>query len=95
MSNESGTWRGFAAELGTHVRRSATERLDEEFIVGFNEAANISVGLLTAKIDELMSRMQSGSYLSEPDQQLLAQLAALKTETEESLRKYWEQLPSE
>lgn len=63
--------------------------LDKEFSNGYNEAANICVGIITKKIDELFSKINSDSFLSTQEQFLLSKLKELQSETEDELRNFW------
>jgi hypothetical protein len=71
------------------VRESDRKRMNEFFIDGYNEAANICVGILTKKIDDLFSKIDSDSYLSKQEQFMLSKLKELKSETEDELRDFW------
>ena len=53
----------------------------------FNEAANLCVGLLTAKIDGLLRKMKTGALSSE-EQKVFAELSELKAEMEQRLYAY-------
>ena len=76
---------GFLDDLIRKIQQDARGRLDDEYLAGYNEAANICVDLLSKKIDGLLNQIKSGSYLSEEEQFLLSQLNALKSETERTL----------
>lgn len=89
MSNGSHFFRDLAGEVTDRIREDATDRLDARFEEGFNEAANICVNLLSKKIDGLLSQVKQGSYLSENEQFLLAQLNNLRSEAEAGLRGFW------
>lgn len=71
------------------LREADNKRIYEAFNDGYHEAANICVGILEKKIDELLSQIKSGSYLSEQEQFMLSKLNELKSETEEELRNFW------
>ena len=71
------------------VRDSVRKSESEEFIVGYNQAANICVEIITKKIDELFSQISSDSFLSEREQFLLSKLKEMKSETEEELQDFW------
>jgi len=70
------------------MRSGANERLDEQFSIGFNEAANLCVDLLNQKINGLMNKITSDGSLSTPEQHLLAGLNSLKSEMEQGLYDY-------
>jgi hypothetical protein len=80
---------GFMDDVLSRIREDARGRLDDEFLAGYTEAANICVDLQSKKIDGLLSQIKSGSYLSDEEQFLLSQLNALKSETERALRVYF------
>ena len=44
------------------VRESENKRMNEAFNDGYNEAADICVGIITKKIDELFSQIDSGLF---------------------------------
>lgn len=71
------------------VREKGNRRLNDAFNDGYNVAADICVGIITKKIDELFSQINSGSFLSEREQFLLSKLKEIKSETEEELRDFW------
>jgi len=71
------------------VRESGDKWMNEAFIDGYNEAADICVSIITKKIDELFSQINSGSFLSEQEQFMLSKLKELKSETEEELQVFW------
>jgi hypothetical protein len=71
------------------VRESENNRMNEEFNVGYSEAANICVGVITKKIDELFSKINSDSSLTKQEQLMLLKLKELKSETEEELRNFF------
>ncbi len=71
------------------VRESENKRMNEEFNDGYNEAANICVGIITKKIDELFSKINSDSSLSKQEQYMLSKLNELKSETEEELSSFF------
>lgn len=71
------------------VRDSVRKTESEEFLVGYDQAANICVEIITKKIDELFSQISSNSFLSEREQFLLLKLKEMKSETEEELRDFW------
>jgi hypothetical protein len=62
--------------------------MKEAFNDGYNEDANICVGTITKKVDELFSQINSNSFLSEREQFMLLKLKELKSETEEKLRDF-------
>lgn len=61
---------------------------DQVFSEGYNEAANLCVGLLSEKINGLLAKMPSGG-LSTDEQKVFAELTKLKTETERRLYDFW------
>ena len=63
------------------------EHDDQVFSKGFDEAANLCVGLLTAKLDELLGKMKTGALSSE-EQRVFAELSELKAEMERRLYAY-------
>lgn len=70
------------------VRDDVVRRHDDEvFSDGFNEAANLCVGLVTGKIESLLAQMKSGG-LSDMEQRLFAELTDLKAEIEKQLYHY-------
>jgi hypothetical protein len=79
----------FLRYVGGTVRKVALDRVDDAFAEGFKEAANISVEVLSKKMDDLLSRIKAGNPLSDQEQYLLVGLHELKSETEQSLRAYW------
>jgi hypothetical protein len=74
--------------FGEALNDVGTKLMNDEFDNGYNAAANICVGTITKKIDELYSKINSGSFLSEQEQFLLSKLNELKSETEEELRNF-------
>lgn len=78
----------FFDELKSEVRATGTKRLDDEFAAGYDEAANICVEIITKKTNDLLAGIDSGQFLSENEQLLLATLNQLKSETEEALRAF-------
>lgn len=71
------------------LMEAGNKQLNDAFINGYNEAANICVGIITNKIDELFNKINSDSFLSEQEQFVLLKLKEIKTETEEELRNFW------
>lgn len=78
----------FFDELKSRARATGNQRLDEEFAAGYDEAANICVGIVTNKINDLIATINSGQLLLEKEQLLLVSLNQLKSETEEALRAF-------
>lgn len=78
-----------ANETLNDIRESGNTRLDEAFNDGYNEAANICVEIINQKIDALFNNITSNSYLTNQEQFMLSNLKELKSETEEQLRKFW------
>ncbi|MEV0531823.1 hypothetical protein [Kitasatospora sp. NPDC050463] len=56
---------------------------------GYQQAADISLGILDQKIDALMKRTTSGERLSDQELFLLGSLDALKKEMESELIDFW------
>jgi hypothetical protein len=75
--------------VGDLLRESAGKHYDNIFAEGYNEAANICVGVLSKHIDGLLKQIKSQNYLSNEEQFLLSRLNELKLETESELRDYW------
>ncbi|MGO4349287.1 hypothetical protein AB4Z45_27735 [Paenibacillus sp. MCAF9] len=73
------------------LRESDIKRMNGAFDEGYDEAANICLGVITKKIDELFSKINSDSdsYLSKEEQFMLSKLKELKSETEEQLRNFY------
>lgn len=78
----------FSDELKSRARAIGNQRLDEEFAAGYDEAANICMGIVTNKINDLIATINSGQLLLEKEQLLLVSLNQLKSETEEALRAF-------
>ncbi|MBW5247468.1 hypothetical protein JGS39_00240 [Streptomyces sp. P01-B04] len=78
-------WRG----LGLAVRDAAKEGVlatyRNEYDLGFDEAAQICMGVLSDATDELLAKMKSGN-LSKQEQALYARLTELTSEMEGRLR---------
>jgi hypothetical protein len=75
--------------VGDVLRESANGVIDGAFVDGYDEAANICVGVLSKNIDDLLNRIKSGSYLSDQEQFLLSKLNELKSETQSELRDFF------
>jgi hypothetical protein len=76
--------------VGDVLRTAASGVVDRVFADGYNAAANISVDLLSQKIDGLHGQVRAGQSLSEKDQFLLSSLDAMRSELDAALRGYWE-----
>lgn len=85
MSSEN----GFMGDLLGKVRESASHRVGDAFADGYSEAANICIGVLSRKIDDLLNQIKSGRYLSDQEQFLLSSLDGVKSDTESTLRDFW------
>lgn len=81
----------FLSDILQRVRADAHARVDEGFVQGFNEAANVCVNAVSARFDAVMKRIAPGSSLSEAEQLLLAELNTLKAEMEADLRAFWQE----
>jgi hypothetical protein len=68
----------FVDAIVDSLRQSATNRLDHEFLHGYDEAANLCLTVLSESIDELRARIESGSFLSEAEQLLMSRLMSLR-----------------
>jgi hypothetical protein len=79
----------FVGDLVDSVRKSASEHSDDAFADGYNDAANICVGVLSETIDGLLKQIKLGSYLSDQEQFLLSKLNELKSQTENALSDFW------
>ena len=75
----------FANELLTSVRKSVKEHNDDAFEDGYNEAANICVGVLSEVIDGLLKKINLDSRLSDQEQFLLSKLHEIRSEMETML----------
>ncbi|MFD6435866.1 hypothetical protein [Streptomyces venezuelae] len=71
--------------LGKAVRDGVRTAWDKEYERGYNEAANLCVGVLTGASEGLLAKMTSGGELSAQEQILYARLTELKAEMEELL----------
>ena len=60
--------------------------VSRQFSEGYDEAANICMGLLSKKIDDLLSQVKAGEYLSEQEQFLLSSLHEMRAEMDAALR---------
>lgn len=89
MSSGNKIMRGFLGSAGNGARRVAKELVDDSFARGFDEAASISVGVLSKNIDDLLNKIKSGSYLTDQEQFLLSRLTEMKAATEKDLRDFW------
>ena len=79
---------GFMRDVIDGVRKRASDRLGDEFDDGFEEAANICMGVISKNVDGLLHRIKSGNYLSDQEQFLLSKLTEMQSETEKSLREF-------
>jgi hypothetical protein len=79
----------FVGDLLGSARTSVNEHIDDAFADGYNEAANVCVGILSETINGLLKQIKPGSYLSDQEQFLLSKLNELKSETESALRDFW------
>ena len=78
----------FMHDLLSTAREATIDAAKDVFIDGFEDAANICLGVLSNNIDGLLKKIKSGSYLSNEEQFLLSRLTEIKSETEEYLRNY-------
>lgn len=84
-----GTFLDFVKNTGKEIGRDSLRRVhDDVFGDGFNEAANICIGRLTTRTDELFAQMKAGG-LSEKEQLILSELRDLKEATERDLYGFW------
>jgi len=81
-NNPKGEWRSWMRELGR-------QQIENLFADGYNKAASICIGMLSRKIDGLISQMESGPFLSEQEQFLLSSLTRMRSDTESALHDYW------
>ena len=81
MADLSNLGRGFLSR----VQEDVTDHLDQEFNRGFDEAANLCIGILEQKINDLANKISPSTFLTEAEQLLLATLQQLKVETEDRL----------
>ena len=78
-------------ELAVNAARAVAKRyLMEECQSGYKSAADVSLAIVTAKVDDLMRRMASGKKLSASEQDLLSSLNELKSEMQNALEAEWE-----
>lgn len=82
-------WKEVFEESKARVIDSEVQRMEGIFIDGYEQAAEISMKIITKKIEELHNQISSDSFLSEREQFLLLKLEELKSETEEELRDFW------
>lgn len=75
--------------VGDVLRTTASGVTAKAFADGYNEAANISMDLLSRKIDGLHSEIRSHRFLSEQDQFLLSSLDEMRSELDAALRDNW------
>lgn len=88
-------------ELGHAVREGAKEGTEESarayyfsvYDLGFNEAAQTCLGVLSDATEELLARMKSGN-LSEQEQVLYARLTELTADMDERLRNVCQEEPT-
>jgi hypothetical protein len=80
MPSGNGFMREVLERVIDDARRNKNARFDAEYIDGFNEAANICLSVLSESIDGLLAKIESGDYLSNQEQFLLARLKGLETE---------------
>ncbi|MFC5647825.1 hypothetical protein ACFPYJ_01580 [Paenibacillus solisilvae] len=76
-------------DVREHVRESENTRMAKAFYDGYDKATDICVGIITKKIEELFSKINSDSSLSKQEQFMLLKLNELKSETEKELRDFW------
>ncbi|MFF5447573.1 hypothetical protein [Streptomyces sp. NPDC012888] len=88
-------WKEATLKIGRQVWEDQQARADERHVAvfseGFDEAANICVSIVAERIAELMTKIQSGSYLSTEEQFLLSRLTGLKEEMEKALHSFFDQ----
>ncbi|MEU0112780.1 hypothetical protein ABZ137_03400 [Streptomyces bobili] len=84
-------------KLGHAVREGAEESARDFYFSGydrgFDEAAQICMGVLSDATEELLARMKSGN-LSKQEQALYARLTGLTAEMDESLRNTRQEEPT-
>ena len=86
--------REYFADMGREIlgraRSDVNNRFDVARAEGFEAAADICLNVLSRSIDGLLSRIKSGTYLTDQEQFLLSTLNDLKSETENELRIHWD-----
>ncbi|MCC9157083.1 hypothetical protein LZP81_17560 [Streptomyces parvulus] len=84
-------------ELGLMARDAVKESVRaahrQDYEIGFDDAAQTCLGVLSEAADELRAKMKSGN-LSKQEQPLLARLEELKEEMGERLQSAWEGEPA-
>lgn len=83
----SGT-NSFMADILGKLRESASSHVDDAFVDGYIQAANDCMQILSRSIDGLINQVQSGRYLSEHEQFLLASLTKIRSEVEAAFREF-------
>lgn len=79
----------FVNDLRRAMRTRRGHDINDAYADGFHEAAIISVGVISRRINDLLDQVGSGNYLSSQEQFLLSGLNDLKSETERELREFW------
>ncbi|MFE5968126.1 hypothetical protein [Streptomyces sp. NPDC056463] len=90
MSMGKRVWRG----LGNVAKEGVRASYRKEYELGFDEAAQTCLGVLSDAADELLAKMKSGN-LSKQEQALYVRLDELKAEMGERLQSAWEAEPAE
>ncbi|MEU7018962.1 hypothetical protein [Streptomyces sp. NPDC046385] len=75
------------------AKESVRATYRQEYELGFDDAAQTCLGVLSEAADELRAKMKTGN-LSEQEQPLLARLEELKEEMDERLQSAWEAEPA-
>ncbi|MEU9028151.1 hypothetical protein AB0D46_11530 [Streptomyces sp. NPDC048383] len=86
-------WRGLGLAVRDAAKESVLATYRDEYDLGFNEAAQICMGVLSDATDELLAKMKSGN-LSKQEQALYARLTELTSEMDRRLRSACEAEPT-
>ncbi|WP_280913916.1 hypothetical protein [Streptomyces sp. SPB4] len=86
-------WRGLGRAGKYVAKESLLATVRAPYDRGFNEAAQICMGVLTDATDELLAKMKSGN-LSKQEQAMYARLTELTSEMDGRLRSSYEAEPT-
>lgn len=67
-------------------RQGALSHVEDAYADGFNTAANLSIDLVTAEIDRLITKISEVGPLNDGEQVLLAGLMTLRTDLDRRFR---------
>jgi hypothetical protein len=71
------------------MRERQRERELRPVLVGYEAAAEISLGALATALDTIEAKVEAGEALSAGEKALRTELHVIKTKIERSLKEYW------